>query len=424
MDDPALASEMIQLLRAELGRVKAEVQEARNSKHTPATSTDGGVVITKGASEGLYELQQENAQLKADVEAARQRLGQLHGQPDGENVPTGRTEDTQGPGATSDNTLVGDSEFRLASLANKLSRARDKYRQAKALKSELQDAISSVASQVEETMTRRYQEARKLEGLKAELEEANSKNTTEFDPLEFLRQPQPTPDGLPPGSAKGMLVSSGRAFNLSEAMTKLCVAGGYLARHAYEIVWSPAGPSSQCVMLAPAQCYNPKLNSGKGGWEPAGLERVQQGERIELFWEKKGNEWHYMGVYQHQGQLVIPQNASKGLLRTRMKKLRKRTVTDSKLVPPMLLDTVRGMYDDGVLQIVASGWRRVGFNQRLANALRSRLSSSSATHGGNNRPERGGIPLRVPTEGQRDVRPTSSKRKRGGKEGPRKKPKK
>lgn len=91
------------------------------------------------------------------------------------------------------------------------------------------------------------------------------------------------------------------------------------------------------------------------------------------------------------------------------------------MVAPMLVKMMKDMYDCGVLKIVCTGWRRTGYNHRLADALKSLGDTTTVPGRAPHQPHPRGAVTKVPLGGLRsgkrwhdeDVDPT-----------PRKKPKK
>ncbi|KAL1952054.1 hypothetical protein VTO73DRAFT_1203 [Trametes versicolor] len=275
--------------------------------------------------------------------------------------------------------LTSKSEAEVASLSQKVTVAREKRQQTKSSKSQLEDSISALEHHLAQLKTRRVEEQERLEVLQNELESRRAHTSTPFDPFSdivaYIR--------ATPGGARS--VCSG---------------------------WA------RCVFLATTHRYNPKLTI-KGGWEPTWDMEERRGVR-DLFY-MKDKKWYYIGTYQWTGQAVFQYKEIRKLIFPHMHHLRSRTVLFPDSLPPVLTGIARTLIESGALKIACTGWRWVGFNNKLAEALRSVQPSTSAVDDGTQHPRPSNI-IAVPKEGAREAGKKAKKREGSdAQDGPKKK---
>lgn len=216
------------------------------------------------------------------------------------------------------------------------------------------------------------------------------------------------------------------------------VPDGHILKNVDEVLW-PKGPGprsrARCVFLATTHRYNPKLTN-KGGWEPTWDMEGRRGVR-DLFY-MKDKKWYYIGTYQWTGQAVFQYKEIRKLIfpvraihelpgidthlpSQHMHHLRSRTVLFPDSLPPVLTGIARTLIESGALKIACTGWRWVGFNNKLAEALRSVQPSTSAVDDGTQHPRPSNI-IAVPKEGAREAGKKAKKREGSdAQDGPKKK---
>lgn len=89
--------------------------------------------------------------------------------------------------------------------------------------------------------------------------------------------------------------------------------------------------------------------------------------------------------------------------------LNKRAVLFPDTLPPSSTNIAKTMINGGVLKFACTGWRRVGFNTKLADALKSGRPSTSTAGSSSGHP-RPANAISVPKEGARHVGPKVMKR--------------
>ncbi|KAI0335376.1 hypothetical protein GY45DRAFT_1366948 [Cubamyces sp. BRFM 1775] len=371
MADSKLASVMIKLLRDEVESVRAKVEEARQHRDGQAAQTERLASVIR--PEELGALQAENARLQAEVEAARAKVSQLE-----------RTH-----GRSMSNTI--DAHFKT---------------------------IDGVRRRMSDTKKKHAEELERVEVLRAELRDRQAQHG--FDPLYFLQDKLPNSDSEDIADLSITIPSPAQVFVLPEVAADHCVPGGYMEKHHDEIVWSnTSSTKSHFISLATTHRYNPRANDPAGRWETAWDMVNHDGSKDFFYMEDKN--WHYLGTYECAGQAILPLREIKGRLRPHVHRLRKKAFLFPETLPPALTDIAEGMLDGGVLQVACTGWRRVGFNDRLAQTLRSEATFNSVR----SRPSAKGVPVQVPKEGSRTVPGTIAEDEHSStEERPRKKQKK
>lgn len=89
--------------------------------------------------------------------------------------------------------------------------------------------------------------------------------------------------------------------------------------------------------------------------------------------------------------------------------LQKRAGLYPDVLPPAITGIAMSIINGGVLKISCTGWRRIGFNTRLADALKSGRRSTSIANGDVD-PPRTSNTISIPREGTRDVGKSVAKR--------------
>ncbi|KAH9898506.1 hypothetical protein C8Q73DRAFT_404442 [Cubamyces lactineus] len=318
-------------------------------------------------------------------------------------------------------TRLDDLREQTRSLQHKLVRQREKHDRIAEAIAQLTQAIDETRQQANNIKTKHTEERHRLEILQAELHDRQA--NFEFDPLRFLRDSQSDSSGENAASDAISIPSASLTFTLPKAAADRCTPGGYLKKSRDEVVWpKESSTKSHFLSLATTHRYNPKLNNA-GGWEPMWDMEHRNGSRDFFYMEDK--TWHYLGTYEYVGQAILPSGEIKGLLRPHMHYLRKRAFLFPDMLPPALTSIAEGMFDGGALKVTCTGWRRVGFNDRLAETIRGGLDETAGSNSVQSRSGGKGIPIRVPKEGSRIVRETVAQDEDSSTEGrPRKKQKK
>ncbi|KAI0639302.1 hypothetical protein C8Q77DRAFT_51910 [Trametes polyzona] len=377
MDGSKATSEMVKLLLDELESVRARNRELRDSTHAgnrPAKEEPGtGPNAALAPDTHAQALQEKNAQLVREVEAARNQLAQVA---DASRSPEhdhdqGHQRRTHSQGAIpSGSASVPGTGIESEDLSRKVSRAREKYAQYQGAKLELEKAIADIRVRLREVKSENKDVLQRLDALQSELEDKTAA-ALPFVPMDFLSQPttgsnEPREPNL---LAAGVSAS---ATALRKALAKLCVSTGWAMRRTGEVVWPTAGAEGQeakpfCVFVSATHRYNPAANGAKGGWEPSWDLNPGEGDKDLFYLEAK--KWYYAGTYRRVGQAILPSSQIKELLHPHGNAVLQRAISVAHLVPPVVMKTMNNMFHSGALKVVCTGWRRVGFNQRLAEAL-------------------------------------------------------
>ncbi|OJT12679.1 hypothetical protein TRAPUB_10777 [Trametes pubescens] len=149
MDDPGLASEMIQLLRDELERIRAQIREGQSvRKEEQLIYLEGfeDSLTSMVTPAELFNLQEENAQLRKEVETAQAKLTTL-------------TDDCQDV----------DDKAEAECLAEKVAARRDECQQHKLSKAQLKDTASEMAEHLKELKEKHADSLERLTMLDGEL---------------------------------------------------------------------------------------------------------------------------------------------------------------------------------------------------------------------------------------------------------------
>ncbi|OJT12678.1 hypothetical protein TRAPUB_10776 [Trametes pubescens] len=200
------------------------------------------------------------------------------------------------------------------------------------------------------------------------------------------------------------------------------VPDGHISKKFDEVLWPIDSEShSHCICISTTHRYNPSLNDSKGGWESTWDMEEHNGVRD--FFYMKELQWYYLGTYQWAGQAIYPCNELRALINPRMHYLQKRAGLFPDVLPPAIAGIAMSIINGGVLKISCTGWRRIGFNTKLADALQSGRRSVSAANGGAD-PPRTNSTISIPKEGTRDAGSKAAKRTSNTpQDKPRKKPK-
>lgn len=154
---------------------------------------------------------------------------------------------------------------------------------------------------------------------------------------------------------------------------------GILHYSKHELVWSPSG-IAQAIAIVPLHHFNPKTNSGVGGWAKSDS-YIGEGQRRDMFY-RYNQGWLYLGTYEcfklatiNFEQLKMFGSSVCAIISVFKygfngslyvsDSLYKRTVRFSELVPPFLQNMVQGMYAVGALRTQGIALRRIGFNHDL-----------------------------------------------------------
>ncbi|KAI0651751.1 hypothetical protein C8Q79DRAFT_934768 [Trametes meyenii] len=384
MDDASLASDMIRLLRDEIERVREEIQEEKSAVRR-SDSVPESVMVSPAE---LYALQEENASLYREVEAVRTQVYQIEAQSD--RVVRTNTEVRELEEERAGRALKSKEESEK--LEKKLEIALQKYQRYQKAHSDVSESVRDVEQLLQETKARRKEEKRRLKVLQTELEELRRADRG-FDPRRFIDKA--SPNNAVTDAPKEVIATSVLAFDLPKSLLDLCVPEGYITKNSDEIVWPTEGKTrSHCLSICSTHRYNPKLNGGH--WEPS-WDLQNQGKTRDFFYMEEQKR-HYLGTYRKEGQAIVASDDIRELVHAHMHYVLKRTVLFPALVPPVLTGIAKDMLYSGALKLVCIGWRRVGWNSDLAEALRRRRGSTSTGPGGRP-PTPGTTVIRMPQEG-------------------------
>ncbi|KAI0670005.1 hypothetical protein C8Q78DRAFT_1038710 [Trametes maxima] len=299
MDDASLASDMIRLLRDELERVRAEIQEVRGVVRRSDSTSDSAMVNP----EELYALQEENASLYREVESLRTEADQLEARCN--NTARVNTEVRELEEERASRALNLKEE--LETLQRKLTAAEEKYTRCQKAHSDVLESVNDVERLLQETKTRRKEEKGRLKAMQTELEEKRA--IRGFDPRQFLKEAS-SRDTVA-GAPKEIIATSTLGFDLPKSLLDLCVPEGYLTKNSEEVVWPGGGKArSHCLSICSTHRYNPKLNEGQ--WEPS-WDLRNQGKTMDFF-DMEEQEWRYLGTYKKEGQTIIASSEIRGLV--------------------------------------------------------------------------------------------------------------
>ncbi|KAI1797779.1 hypothetical protein LXA43DRAFT_266271 [Ganoderma leucocontextum] len=379
--DAALVVEMIKLLSDELQRVQTEIEDLQNNRRLPTANAGRSSVAN---ADKLYALQEENLRMRSQIEDVRARLDDLRGARRSPPVNAERRRLDERLSELSEEASKKDAEYKTREkLLAKIEAMREKYKEQKAIGSTLQESTSEVETQIASIEGARAEGLQRLESLTDEL----TRQKALFDSRAFLDEPRTGEEKI---ARSASFPASGTKLVLPEAVSKLCVPSGYMAKRSEEIAWSQHTPMTRCLVLGPTHRYNPKLRNSKGGWEAA--ENTSRGpEETELFYRESKTHWCYLGTFQYVGRDVrsvhdLGNVVVKGVspladevyatvdMVTSLQGLeliRTNTVVFEDMVPQILIDLLKNMYDNGLLKVACVGWRRIGFNQALADALQA-----------------------------------------------------
>ncbi|KAL1952056.1 hypothetical protein VTO73DRAFT_1205 [Trametes versicolor] len=398
MDD-SMTSEVVKLMLDELERVRCrnrefldEIQAVNTGRPTPNAG--------EPVDSNLHALQQDNARLKAEVEAARIRLENVLGHDrDGDEA---FSIDNEGEGLAEDlanfskATAAGAAE---AELADRVKRAHERYKRYKSSKFGLEEAVLETQNRIDETAAERQRELQQLQQLQEELQQVETQSP--FDLVDFLRNPMPDNGSAEPMEEDIPVPSMfANANTLPHAIAKLC-SRGFVMRRGGEVVWPSEPPSrTHCLSFSSTHRYDPKAHKSKGGWELSGDMRAQEENTKEVF-HLTAQKWFYAGTYRCEKQTILPLSEISVLTKNYKLDLQHRAVMYPVMVAPILVKMMKDMYDCGALKIVCTGWRRVGFNHNLADALKSLGDTTTVPGRAPHQPHPSGSVINVPRGGLR-----------------------
>ncbi|OJT12681.1 hypothetical protein TRAPUB_10779 [Trametes pubescens] len=295
-------------------------------------------------------------------------------------------------------------------LADRVERARERYKRHKSSKYDLEETILETQNKIDETtaeyereLQKRQEELLQLDTLASEAQNTlGATETPQFDLVDFLYNPMSDTDGAELLEEDVLAPSIfANATALPNAIAKLCSPHGFAMRRSGEVVWPSDPPSrAHCLFFSSTHHYDPKAHNSKGGWASVWDMRAHTDKTKEVFY-LKAQKWFYAGTYECQKRSILPFSEISVLEKQHKHDLQQRTVLNSDMVAPMLVKMIRDMYDCGALKIVCTGWCRIGFNDKLADALRSLGDTTTVPGRATHRPYPGGARIQVPPEGLR-----------------------
>ncbi|EJF66608.1 hypothetical protein DICSQDRAFT_130855 [Dichomitus squalens LYAD-421 SS1] len=313
------------------------------------------------SADELCALQEENLQIRSQIADAKANLHHIDGNP--QSTANHNEQLSQ----LSEEAAQRDAEYARSRerLSAKIEAMRGKCKAEKEMGSKLRESISEAETQVSDIERMNEEQSGRLQDLRDDLTRAQG-SAVPFDFCAFLGDVGGE-TGAPPTVS---VPAPQSALVLPEAVTSLCAPGGFLAKKRQEVILSSTRAGSRCLVLAPTHLYNPKSNNSEGGWQVT--ERVSQPpENTELFYRENTTHWSYLGTFQFVAQEERSLQDFGRMAKEAMQVIRDNTTLFPEMIPPILKGLIRNMYDCGLLKVTYTAWRRVGFNEGLADALRA-----------------------------------------------------
>ncbi|KAL6302207.1 hypothetical protein BKA93DRAFT_794010 [Sparassis latifolia] len=365
-DDPVLAQELVRLLSNELKFSRQQLRELKAKDNRTRPSSEQSV-----AEQRL--LRRQNEQLKCDVLDMRLRLeAALETQDENSHLsnPSPYDEVCAQLSETLEDRAQADvdhAEF-IQHLEEKIITAREKYQRITELNNQNQQSLNNMREMLDEAAANR--QAALERAVAAEAQRAFTFTKPAFNAVEFLNMSQAD---IPKPSIKAMRrLSSGKHLYLRNELIDLCVPGGFVKFSHNELLWSKDG-FGHCLAFVPTHHFVYGSDTDSGTWlrstwcakmiEPASQKR-------DLFY-MTGQVWYYYGTFECVGSAEVSASDVRKLGAKYMGSIEKRTIFSPELVPPFIIKMMQDMYTEGILSVACFGYRYVGFNHPLNQALQA-----------------------------------------------------
>ncbi|KAI0762882.1 hypothetical protein C8Q74DRAFT_1371859 [Fomes fomentarius] len=354
---------MIKLLGQELRRANAEIHELQLRQNTHAASIQNA---RSTASDGdLHALQEDNVRLKSKIDNVRAQLRDS-GHSEERNIELiSRWSELDAAAAE---RQKDEHKGAHETLEKKIELARAKYHKAKTTRSTLQKWTSERQAQLDAIESERTEVMQQVDRLQNDLRDLQSKSP--FNLWTFIREPRAAYHVAFPAI---VLTTTTSKLVLPPAISELCALDGFMLKTREELVWSPTSPGKTHYLdFGPSHRYNPELKASTGAWEPASNQKGRDAcsDLFYLQQRAEGPSWRYMGTYQCVGERLCRMKEIEDVMHTHVYgSICQGTMLAKEMIPPLLTGMVKNMYECGALKIMCRGWIRIGFNQKLVNAL-------------------------------------------------------
>ncbi|KAH9941499.1 hypothetical protein B0H21DRAFT_752598 [Amylocystis lapponica] len=170
--------------------------------------------------------------------------------------------------------------------------------------------------------------------------------------------------------------SCGPEQYLGEELKALCSSDGVLA-FSEQIVWV-SDASHHAIVVYPAFEYNPAARRYQA-WTKNMYREQWAGQTRELFFKKKPKmPWSYAGTYRCIALPDLTPNEYAKLETHIRKALVNQAMLSASLIPPVVQELLKDLYERGMMKVECIGLQCVGFNTTLNDALKARQLKASA----------------------------------------------
>ncbi|CAL1701773.1 unnamed protein product [Somion occarium] len=385
--DPEFSQDLVRILTKELKLARKQLRESDQKQRRTGTvdSAMEHTAVEQRLKDENAQLQEENAHLRTELDQQRVLMRALQENPD----------DKGGIVQPAQEDHLRSQVASLEKSLNIMTRERDKM----LTEHEENSANVERANKYKDKYRSFKEESLKsLDALRGNVAKA-------FIEGAF------NDDAYPQDATTRRAFLKSKEMKLPKNVVKFLTYEVPLQFHNTHGVW--IGPSStHFLAVSPVYVYDPKaFGRSEGGFRPFEQDnnREEHVNRSRDLFYCKDRHWRYHGIYEYLGSkdLTLKDVRNLNRLHSATGDIHIRSIRSPDMVAPNIKKMIKHMYSDGVLTIRCSGFRRIGFNKGLSEALHesSTMPIPIPGEGSSQQPKR-----KKPSTDEQESRPVKKKK--------------
>ncbi|CAL1701776.1 unnamed protein product [Somion occarium] len=410
--DPEFSQDLVRILTKELKLARKQLRESDQKQRRTGTvdSAMEHTAVEQRLKDENAQLQEENAHLRTELDQQRVLMRALQENPDdkGGIVQPAQEDHLRSQVASLEKSLnimtrerdkmLTEHEENSANV-ERANKYKDKYRSFKEESLKSLDALRGNVAKVEAQRDAALSEAQQL-----------TESVAKFNPKAFIEGAF-NDDAYPQDATTRRAFLKSKEMKLPKNVVKFLTYEVPLQFHNTHGVW--IGPSStHFLAVSPVYVYDPKaFGRSEGGFRPFEQDnnREEHVNRSRDLFYCKDRHWRYHGIYEYLGSkdLTLKDVRNLNRLHSATGDIHIRSIRSPDMVAPNIKKMIKHMYSDGVLTIRCSGFRRIGFNKGLSEALHesSTMPIPIPGEGSSQQPKR-----KKPSTDEQESRPVKKKK--------------